>query len=63
MNGAKASPEKTDWSPLKCKHVMIWPDHDEAGRAYAEAVSTYLGAQGITTSTTILDVPNDKPDK
>ncbi len=34
MNGAKAPPEKTDWSPLKGKHLLIWPDHDEAGHAY-----------------------------
>ena len=63
MNGAKAPPEKTDWTPLKGKHLLIWPDHDEAGSAYAEAVSAYLGAQGITASLTILDVPNDKPEK
>lgn len=63
MNGAKAPPEKTDWSPLKGKHLLIWPDHDEAGRAYSEAVSTYLGSQGIAASLTVLDVPNDKPEK
>ncbi|WP_375695572.1 toprim domain-containing protein [Bartonella sp. AC66GZZY] len=63
MNGIKAPPEKTDWSPLKGKHLLIWPDHDEAGRAYAEAVSTYLGSQGVTSSLTVLDVPSDKPEK
>ena len=47
MNGAKAPPEKTDWSPLKNKHLLIWPDHDDAGRAYAEDVSAYLGSQAI----------------
>jgi hypothetical protein len=30
MNGAKAPIDKTDWSPLKGKRVIIWPDHDEA---------------------------------
>lgn len=63
MFGSKAPLEKTDWSPLKSKHVLIWLDHDEAGRAYADAVSTYLGAQGIAASLTVLDVPSDKPEK
>ena len=62
MNGANAPPEKTDWSPLTGKHVVIWPDHDEAGRTYAEAVSTYLGLQGIVSSLAILDIPSHKPD-
>ncbi|WP_212111479.1 AAA family ATPase [Bartonella queenslandensis] len=63
MNGAKAPPEKTDCSPLKGKHMLIWTDHDAAGRDYAEAVTTYLGAQGIASSLTVLDVPSDKPKK
>ncbi len=33
-HGAK-SPHKTDWSPLAGKNVVILPDHDEAGEAYA----------------------------
>ena len=28
MNGAKAPLDKTDWLPLKGKHVLIWPDND-----------------------------------
>jgi putative DNA primase/helicase len=31
MNGAKAPIDKTDWSPLKGKRVIIWPDHDVPG--------------------------------
>ena len=27
MNGAK-SPDKTDWSPVKGRGVVVWPDHD-----------------------------------
>lgn len=36
MFGAKAPVEKTDWLPLKGKHVIIWPDNDEAGNKYAK---------------------------
>ncbi|MFP3019793.1 MAG: toprim domain-containing protein, partial [Wolbachia sp.] len=38
MLGANAQIEKTDWSPLKGKHVIIWPDNDEPGKQYAEKV-------------------------
>ena len=36
-HGAK-SPEKTDWTPLAGKPVVILPDHDESGEGYAAAV-------------------------
>ena len=35
MNGASAPVAKTDWSPLKGKRVLVWPDHDEPGQQYA----------------------------
>jgi len=41
MNGAQA-PQKTDLSPLKGRNVLIWPDHDDAGRAYADKVREVL---------------------
>jgi len=37
------SPGKTDWAPLAGKTVVILPDNDAAGKAYAEAVATLLG--------------------
>lgn len=39
MFGANAPVEKTDWSPLFGKVVEIWPDNDEPGLAYANAVA------------------------
>ncbi|WP_083868414.1 AAA family ATPase [Bartonella queenslandensis] len=63
MNGAKAPLDKTDWTPLKGKHVLIWPDHDDAGRSYAEVVAGYLQAQGLVASLTLLEIPSDKPEK
>jgi uncharacterized protein (DUF927 family) len=37
-NGAKAA-DKADLSPLKGRHVLIWPDNDDQGAAYAERVA------------------------
>jgi hypothetical protein len=46
MQGAKAPLDKTDWSPLAGKTVTIWPDNDEPGFAYANAVAGKLKAIG-----------------
>lgn len=62
MNGANAPIDKTDWSPLAGKHVMIWPDHDEPGFAYAENVAARLKTLGVA-SLAILGIPEDKPAK
>jgi hypothetical protein len=48
MQGAKAPIEKTDWSPLAGKKVIIWPDKDAPGIEYAKRVSERLLALGCT---------------
>ncbi|MGV0961573.1 MAG: phage/plasmid primase, P4 family [Limnohabitans sp.] len=35
MHGANAPVDKTDWTPLKDKAVLIWPDRDKPGWEYA----------------------------
>ncbi len=60
MNGANAPVDKTDWSPLYGKHVIIWPDHDEAGKHYADSVVGKLRTLGVA-SIAILIPPDDKP--
>lgn len=40
-NGAKAV-DKADWSPLKGRNVLIWPDADEAGVAAGQQVAARL---------------------
>lgn len=62
MNGANAPVDKTDWSPLFGKHVLIWPDNDEAGRHYTEAVIARLRLAGVA-SLAVLIPPADKPEK
>jgi hypothetical protein len=62
MNGAKAPVDKTDWSPLAGRHVVIWPDRDAPGWDYAESAARACVAAGCT-SVAILVPPVDKPDK
>jgi putative DNA primase/helicase len=61
MGGANTPLDKTDWLPLKGKHIWIWADHDKAGYAYAKRVSKHL--KKICASVTQLNPPTDKPDK
>ncbi|AUM00548.1 hypothetical protein B4966_10515 [Rhodocyclaceae bacterium] len=45
MHGANAPVEKTDWSPLAGKAVLIWPDRDKPGWEYAvQAAQAVLSA-------------------
>jgi putative DNA primase/helicase len=44
---AKAA-DKADFSHLRGRQVWIWPDQDEAGKAYAETVAGILKALGVT---------------
>ncbi len=62
MNGANAPVDKTDWSPLIGKHVVIWPDNDEAGKHYADAVANRLRTLGVR-SLAVIVVPDGKPQK
>lgn len=55
-HGAK-SPAKTDWSPLAGKLVIIIPDNDEAGEAYALAVATILSQLDPRPRIRILRLP------
>lgn len=59
MQGAKAPIDKTDWSPLAGKTVIIWPDNDPPGFEYAKAVSERLTSLGckVLGITPPADVP------
>ena len=62
MHGAQSSSNKTDWSPMKGKQVIIWPDHDKPGEVYARAVAKACVAAG-SASVVVLTPPADKPAK
>jgi len=61
MFGANAPIEKTDWSPLQGKELIIWPDNDEAGINYANRLSRHL--TNICSFISVLTPPDDKKDK
>ncbi len=56
-HGAK-SPQKTDWSPLAGRDVIILPDNDDAGGAYAEEVSLLLGRLSPPSQVRIVELPD-----
>ncbi|MHB1301667.1 MAG: AAA family ATPase [Burkholderiales bacterium] len=62
MGGAKAPLDKTDWSPLKGKIVILWPDHDQTGQQYMEKLIPILMAIGVKALRRIA-IPGDKPAK
>lgn len=62
MNGANAPIDKTNWSPLKGKHVIIWPDNDEPGKQYAQKAREKLLEIGVS-SVKVMEIPIDKPEK
>lgn len=47
-SGAADSAGKADWRSVAGRIVTVWPDDDEAGRRYADAVAEALGALGCT---------------
>ena len=61
MHGANAPVDKTDWSPLKGKHVLIWPDRDKPGWIYADQASQAVMQAGAI-SCAILQPPDGDPD-
>ncbi|WP_333023949.1 AAA family ATPase [Wolbachia endosymbiont of Pentidionis agamae] len=62
MCGANADAKKTDWTPLKGKHIIIWPDNDKAGEIYAKNIKKKLLDVGVA-SLAVLKIPKDKPEK
>ena len=59
QGGSKAA-RKADWSPLAGREVVIWPDHDAPGRAYADQVAGLAIAAGAK-SVRVVAVPGDFP--
>ncbi len=49
MHGANAPIDKTDWSPLAGKSVLIWPDRDKPGWNYAAQAAQAILAAGAVS--------------
>jgi putative DNA primase/helicase len=55
QGGSKAV-AKADWTPLRGRNVVMWPDADDPGRKAARAVARQL--PGLR----VVDLPDDLPD-
>ena len=53
-SGSATSADTADWKPLRGRSVIIWPDKDEPGRAYAGEVASIL--RGLVCDVSIIDV-------
>jgi hypothetical protein len=45
-SGSASSVHGADWTPLKGRHVLIWPDFDAPGQGYADDVESRLKELG-----------------
>lgn len=45
-SGGANSADAVDWSPMRGRRVIVWPDNDEPGAGYAEAVADKLRGLG-----------------
>ena len=50
-SGSASSAGAADWTPLRGRHCVLWPDNDGPGFAYAAAVSQRLAQIGCTVET------------
>jgi putative DNA primase/helicase len=55
--GGAGAVKKNDWSPLKGRDVIIWPDADEPGREAAAAIAQLL--LPIAAKVRVINVPED----
>lgn len=61
-SGSCSSADGADWTPLQGRSARLWPDHDEAGTKYADAVEARLRALGCAVERVAVDAL-DLPDK
>ena len=47
IGGAAVPPEKTDWSPLEGKVIILWPDNDDAGMKHMKRIYDHLVKMNI----------------
>lgn len=60
QGGSKAA-KLADWSALAGRHVVIWPDNDEAGRTYAADAAAEMRQVGAA-SVRVVEIPAGWPD-
>ena len=60
--GGSNAADKTDWTPVRGRAVVIWPDHDAPGAKYAEQVAGLCREAGAS-SISVVQVPDAWPEK
>lgn len=58
-SGGSSRSGSYDWSPLRGRKVVIWPDADEPGEKYAQSVSDLL--EGLADAVQVVSVPRAFP--
>jgi ATP-dependent exoDNAse (exonuclease V) alpha subunit len=61
-SGGCGAVQKTDWSTLKDRNVIVWPDNDKPGLNAANKISEILKEQG-NQNVKIVDLPATLPHK
>ncbi len=59
-HGAR-SPHRADWTPLKRRRVLVWPDADSPGRDFGDSVAR-LALEAGAASVAIVSAPEGFPD-
>jgi putative DNA primase/helicase len=59
-HGAKSA-HKSDWQPLAGREVVILPDNDAEGRAYAQTVAQILSRLSLPVAVQIVELPGLPP--
>ncbi|WP_199102450.1 DUF3987 domain-containing protein [Aquitalea sp. ASV11] len=62
-SGAADSANAADWTPLRGRSVIFWPDNDEAGAKYLQACLPLLAASGVASAKVIDVSALSLPDK
>ena len=60
-HGGSNRAHNADWSPLKGRRVVVWPDQDAAGRKYGAEVAR-LALKAGAESVAVVNVPQDWPE-
>ncbi len=55
------SPHKADWSSVRGRDVVVWPDNDEPGRDFAQKVAKPASEAGAA-EIRIVEIPGDFPE-
>lgn len=57
--GDQILPEKSDWTPLAGKTVLLWPDNDKGGIEHMGRLAAHLRGLGCTVK--VINIPEGKP--